>query len=318
VLSVILVIRLGAGVFVLRRSPTHLVVSAIEAGAGARWAITTAVLAASAVIGLAAGFRACSWALRRPTDASRTTADRHVRRRPQRRSQLAELIAVDRSSVWRASALRRGGLVLALLPSIVAVGGAIPWQTLVVLPGLVAAGAGLLFGINSFSLDGSGALWLASLPHDPSLAARAKLHVLAETVGAGGLIALLTGSLRSPGSPTTAQLTAMVASYFACGCLVIATCMALSVRRPHRADLRGPRDAVAPPGALAAASARLALPAGLLGLILEAASQSGVWWLPPLLAAPVVAASLMWLRRTLRSYADPVVRSGVVHRVATG
>jgi hypothetical protein len=312
------IVRLRAGVSVLRMSPTHLVVRAIEDGPNTRWALTTVALMVGSALGLVGGFRACSWALRRPADGGRTAADRELRRRPGHRTALTELLALDRASVWRAPALRRGGLVLALLPSLVALGGAIPWQTLIVLPGLVTAGAGLLFGVNAFCLDGSGALWLASLPYNPALAARSKLIVLSETVAAGAVLALLTGSLRSPGSPTGTEVVAMAASSVACAILVVATCMSLSVLRPHRADLRGPRDAVAPPGALAAASARLALPAAFVGIVLEGLSGLGIWWVPLLVAAPVIAASVLWLRRSMARYADPLVRARIVQIVSAG
>jgi hypothetical protein len=247
-----------------------------------------------------------------------TTAGTRHRRRSAQPTVLRELVAVDRASVWRAPALRRGGLVLALLPGLAAIGTAIPWASLIVLPGLVAAGAGLLFGVNAFSLDGAGAVWLASLPHDPRHIARAKLVVLTETIAGAVVVALAVGCLRSPGRPTTAQLTAIASSSVACAALVIATCMALSVRRPHRADLRGPRDAVAPPGALAAASARLAFPAAFLGFILDGASQGDTWWAPPVVALPFLLGSLLWLRRSLSSYADPGIRARVTHVVAAG
>jgi hypothetical protein len=107
-------------------------------------------------------------------------------------------------------------------------------------------------------------------------------------------------------------------SGLACGSLVIATCMALSVHRPHRADLNGPRDAIAPPGALTAASAKLALPAGLVGLLLETASTTDVWWFPLLVGLPVVLSSGLWLRRSMAAYADPRVRARVVQVVAAG
>lgn len=317
-LCVVLVIRLGHAADALRASPTRLVVSAVKDGGGARWAATTATLVVVTLAGLLVGGRACGWALRRPADAGAASTDRRVRRRSARRSAYGQLVATDRASVWRASALRRGGLVLAFLPGIMAVGAAISWESVVVLPGLVAAGAGLLFGVNAFSLDGSGAVWLASLPHDPGILARAKLHVLAETVTAAVVIAVVTGSLRSPGAPTASQIAAIAASGVACGMLVVATCMGLSVRRPHRADLRGPRDAVAPPGALAAASARLALPAGLVGLVLAGASHSDNWWLPPLVAAPVVLTSALWVRRSLTHYADHDARARIVVKVSAG
>ena len=316
--AAVVVVRTGLGNAVLDASPTHTVVRAIDAGPGLRWLLTTAGLLVIAGAGALLGARACGWALSRPSDTTTSGTSVAVRRRPARRSALAELVAVDRASVWRASALRRGGLVLALMPGLAAIGAAVPWQSLVVLPGLVAAGSGLLFGVNAFCLDGSGAVWLASLPHEPSLVARAKLRVLVETIAAAILVVLVAGSVRSPGSPTAAQLTGIFSSALACGALVVATCLALSVRRPHRADLNGPRDAVAPPGALALASARLALPAGVIGLILEGASQSGIWWLPPAIATPIVVASALWLRRSMGRYDNPLVRSRIVQTVSAG
>jgi hypothetical protein len=317
-LAAVIIVRAGLGDAFLAGSPTHTVVRAIQAGPGARWLATTAGLVVLSAAGLVLGARACGWALTRPADSTTTGASVLVRRRPARATALAELVAVDRASVWRASALRRGGLVLAVLPGLAAVGAAVPWQSLVVLPGLVAAGSGLLFGVNAFCLDGSGAVWLASLPHDPRLVARAKLRVLVETVAAAIAVVLVAGSLRSPGYPTGAQITGILSSAVACGAVVVATCMALSVRRPHRADLNGPRDAVAPPGALALASARLALPAGFIGLVLEGASQSDEWWLPPVVAAPIVAVALLWLARSLSRYGSPLVRSRIVQTVSAG
>jgi hypothetical protein len=201
---------------------------------------------------------------------------------------------------------------------VAAIGAAVPWQSLVVLPGLVAAGSGLLFGINAFCLDGSGAVWLASLPHDPRLLARAKLRVLIETVAASIVVVVAAGSVRSPGTPTAAQLTAIVGSALACGAFVVATCMALSVKRPHRADLNGPRDAVAPPGALTLASAQLALPAALIGFVIEGSSHTQLWWVPLATAGPIVAFALLWLYRSFQQYADPMVRSRIVQTVSAG
>jgi hypothetical protein len=303
---------------VLDASPTHAVVRAIEVGPGTRWLLTTGTLVLLCALGLVVGARACGWALSRPNDTTALGTGAVVRRRAARRSQLAELVAIDRASVWRSSALRRGGLVLAVLPGLGAIGAAVPWQSLIVLPGLVAAGAGLLFGVNAFCLDGAGAVWLASLPHDPRLLARAKVLVLIETVAATIGVVLLAGSIRSEGTPTAAQVTAIVSSAIASGAVVVATCLALSVRRPHRADLNGPRDAVAPPGALALASARLALPAGLIGVLLEASSQSSIWWVPPVVAAPILGLALLWLSRSFGRYADPLVRSRIVQTVSAG
>ncbi|MEX2289772.1 MAG: hypothetical protein WD794_05525 [Mycobacteriales bacterium] len=319
--TAVLVIRTGHGRDLLDASPTRSVVAGVVAGGGGQlvhWGVVTGVLLAGTAIGLGAGVRTCAWALRRPGDAGHVRHSQPVRRRAAKAGALRELVAVDRASVWRAPALRRGGLVLAILPGLIAAGTAVPWESMIVLPGLVAAGAGLLFGVNAFCLDGSGAVWLASLPHDPRLVARAKALVLAETVLAATVVAALAGSLRSPGSPTGSQLAAIVASGLACTAVVVAGALKMSVRRPHRAELRGPRDAVAPPGALAVASARLAVPVAVVGVLLGAASQAGIWWWPPLLALPVLLLAGLSVLRSLRRYADPTARAGIVQAVAHG
>jgi hypothetical protein len=241
-----------------------------------------------------------------------------VHRRTARRGALRELVAVDRASVWRAPALRRGAVVLAVLPGLLAAGAALPWSSLVVLPGLVAGGPALLFGVNAFSLDASGALWLASLPSEPALLLRSKALVLTETVLGAVVVACGAGSVRSPGSPTAAELTALASSVLLCTAVVVVLALHASLRRPFRADLRGPRDAVAPPGALALASLRLALPTAVVGVVLSAAAGTGVWWLPPALALPLLGLCAVSAVRTARRWADPVHRSFVVHTVANG
>lgn len=317
-LLAVLLVQAGGIGSSLQASPIRSVVAAVGTQDFAAWAAPTAILFALAGAGLLAGAAVCTWALRLPSDARIARYTAPVRRRAESRSAFRQLITTDRASVWRAPALRRGGLVLAVLPGLIAAGAAVPWESMIVLPGLVAAGAGLLFGVNAFCLDGSGALWLASLPHDPSSAARAKTVVLTETVLAAVVVAALAGSLRSPGTPTGSQLCAIIASGLACTAVVVAQCMRSSVRRPHRADLNGPRDAVAPPGALAVASARLALPAAGVGLWLAAAATTDLWWLPIAFALPIVLWAGLSLWRSLRRYADPGIRARVVQVVATG
>lgn len=320
VVAALVVVRVGAGGQVLAHAPTRLVVTAVVAGGlgdAGRWAATTGALLAGAGLVAVCGLRVCAWALRRPGDAG-ALRGQDVHRRGARSSALRELVALDRASVWRAPALRRGGLVLAVLPGLLAAGARVPWASLVVLPGLVAAGAGLLFGINAFALDGSGAVWLASLPVDPALVVRAKLLVLGETVLAAVVLSAGTGALRAPGGPSAAELAAILASGVACTAVVVGSGLHLSVRRPHRADLRGPRDAIAPPGALALAGVRLSVPAGVTGLLLGAAAGTGRWWLPPLLALPVVVLAGSSIRRSLRRWTDPQVRGRVVQVVSAG
>lgn len=319
--TAVLVVRSGKGGAVVDASPTRTVVRGVSAGAQqawTRWGLTTGTLLLLAVVGLSLGSRTCAWALRRPGDAGARPSTRVLPQRKDHASPLRALVAVDRASVWRAPALRRGGLVLALLPGVAAAGAQVPWSSLAVLTGLVAAGAGLLFGVNAFCLDASGAVFVASLPHDPRLVARAKTIVLTETVAGAALLAAVAGSVRSPGTPTAAELTALAGSVVACTAMVVARGMATSVRRPHKAELAGPRDAVAPPGALVLASVRLALPTGLVGIVVAETGSSGLWWLPPLVAAPVVALCALSLRRSLGRYADPVVRSRIVQVVSAG
>ena len=121
----------------------------------------------------------------------------------------AALVSVDRANVWRAAPLRRGLLVLAVLPGVVAATAGLRWESIVLVPALVAAGAGLLYGVNMFCLDSGGATWLASLPHAPRLAFTAKTIVLAETIGISCVVAATAGSVRAQGRPTAADMTAM-------------------------------------------------------------------------------------------------------------
>lgn len=320
-LGVAVVVKAGLGHAALDHAPTGFVVDAVVAGARGdltRWALTTGVLAVTTGLALHLGERTCTWALRRPGDAGATHSSKAVRRRLSRGGPLRTLLAVDRASVWRAPALRRGALVLAILPGLGAAGARVPWESLAVLPGLVAAGAGLLFGINAFCLDGSGAVYLASLPHDPRLVARAKALVLTETVLAAVVLAAVAGSLRSPGSPTSTQLIGIVTAGLACTAVVVTRGMSASVRRPHHAVLAGPRDAVAPPGALALASVRLALPTALVAIVIQASTTPEVWWLPLAVATVVLLMCWLSLARTFARWADPRIRAHIMQTVASG
>ena len=320
-LTAVVVIRAGVLSDFLAYSPTRSVVRGLRAGAdghSSQWLTVTLSLFALTAAALWLGARTCAWALRRPGDVGSTRSSRDLRRRPAHRSPLRMLIAMDRASVWRAPALRRGGMVLAFLPALGAAGAQVPWASMMVLPGLIASGAGLLFGINAFCLDGSGSIFLASQPNDPVLQAQAKAFVLAETVLGAVVIAAIGGSLRSPGHPTGPQVVGIVFSALACTATIVALGMASSVRRPHRADLTGPRDAVAPPGALTFASVRLAVPAALLGFAIEQSTRSGIWWSSAVIAVPVLGLCAWSLSRSLRLWSQPLVRARIVQVVSAG
>ncbi len=111
---------------------------------------------------------------------------------------------------------------------------------------------------------------------------------------------------------------AIVVASLACSAVVVAQCLRTSVLHPSLADLMGPRDAVAPPGSLALASVRLAVPAALIGSAVAAAGATDVWWLPIAFGLPIALGAVLSLLQTLRRYDDPLVRSRVVQVVAAG
>jgi hypothetical protein len=306
---------------VLDASPTTWVVIGLVDGAVGDytgWAIVTAALGLATWSVFLAGRSWCQWSLRQPLQTGRAGSRDRRRRRPAG-GPLREQLALDRSSIWRSTSLRRGLLVLGVLPGLAAAAAALDWSALVLLPGLVAAGAGLLFGVNAFCLDGPGALWLHSLPARPRTAFWAKTVVTGEVCLLAVVLTLLAGGLRVDGpSPTPPQGVALFSCTVVIVLRVVATCMRASVTRPHRADLRGPRDTPAPPGAMAAYSARLALSTTLVAVLFSAASTSSDWRFPALLAVPFVLLSARHILASARLWQDPAVRARVVHVVAAG
>jgi hypothetical protein len=115
----------------------------------------------------APGQPAVRWALRRPGDAGSPPAPTRSVGEPRGEGSCASW------SPWTVPAsggLRRcaaAGLVLAVLPGLLAAAGGVPWESLDRPAGPGRGRRGLLFGINVFCLDGSGAVWLASLPQSP-------------------------------------------------------------------------------------------------------------------------------------------------------
>jgi hypothetical protein len=320
VVGIVALVVAGRGVALLDRSPTTAVTIAAVQGSQRRWlgwASVTGLLIAATAVSLWAGGRAATWALRRPEHRAMVVTKRQVRRQAAR-SVAAALLRTDRNSVWRAAPLRRGLVVLALLPGAVTAAARVHWESLPLLPGLVAAGAGLLFGVNAFCLDGQGGPWLASLPHSARASALAKARVTAETCLLAVVLALAVGALGARGSPTTAELAALLSSIVCVPVLVTATCLRLSVERPHRADLRGPRDAPAPPATMAVYSLRLALSTTLVGTLFVAAAASGQPLAGPVLAVTLLAWSALSLHASLRRISLPAVRARVVMVVAAG
>ena len=149
---------------------------------------------------------------------------------------------IDRASVWRSASLRRGALVMAILPG----RHRGHHRAELGLPGAAdRAGRGrlgLLFGVNAFGIDGPGALTLEGLPMRPELRYWAKAATILEFSGLTVAGALVVGALRADGRPTATQLVALVAAALVTSLAVASFCMNVSVKSPHRSDLRGRRD----------------------------------------------------------------------------
>ncbi|MCZ3387865.1 MAG: hypothetical protein LH645_01805 [Actinomycetia bacterium] len=305
----------------LDNSPTRYVLSAAFDGYQGNygpWLIVVGVLVAGGAVLLLMGDAVTGWALRRSGDHADRTSSRALPRRRWSHSVLYSLLAVDHASVWRSTPLRRGVLVLVIVPGVVSALAGMSWQSLILVPGLIAAGAGLLFGINAFTLDSTGSVWLSTLPGWASPAFLAKSLVFLEVAMGAVLSALIGGSLRAHPPNAASEVTGAMMSALSCAAIVVALGMRSSLRNPHRADLQGPRDTPATPGVMAAQSMRFALVTAFTSLYFLMLAYSGLWWMPLLGAVPVLLLSALHWYRTGQAWAHPHVRASVVLTVAGG
>lgn len=304
----------------LDRSPTGALLDlAFDARAG-RWLPTG--LGILAMFGLCVGATVLGayparWALHRPMREELRLESGHYPVRGRASSKFAMVLRIDRSSVWRSVPLRRGLMVLALMPGAVALAGDLEWRMLTILPGLVASGGALLFGVNTWCLDGRGTLWRESLPVAPRIAFASRVLVLVEVLMCSALVTLLLASLRA-GRPTTAEVAALVCSTVVVSVQVVAAGMRWSIARPFAVDLRSARATPAPPVVMAGYSARLAMVTTFTGL-----TFSGLATLddvrPSAAAAVLLLSWSFWrLERAAQRWDDPVTRSRVVSTVAGG
>lgn len=297
------------------RSPLLRVVAI---GFGDGWWLACLALLGTIMLAYLGGLRACAWAARRVPETSGVGEDRRVPRRRPTRSELRALTRVERASVLRSTPIRRGLLLLVFVPPITAALARLSWDQMVVIPGLVAAGAGLLYGINVFALDAGGALWLASAPHDQQIALVAKARVLAEVCLAATAVAVLVSALTAAGTPDRSELAAVAAATLGGTTWVVGTCLRTSVKHPHHAAMRGPRDAPAPPGVMTGHSVRLAGGTTCIGLALVVAARLDSTALAFVIGASavvlgsrkVVQADRMWQRATDRSRIATTVAAG--------
>jgi hypothetical protein len=300
---------------VLDRVPTvWLVVGAID-GFSWRWALTVAVEVAIALCAVFVGVFPAHFAARRSARDELRVESEIRESRPNPRSDLSALVRTDRASVWRTVPMRRGLLVLAIGPGLVAIAGDLPWHAMTILPGLVASGGALLFGVNAWCLDGRGGLWRESLPVSPQTVFTARTIVLTEFLLIASVITIVLASLRA-GVPSPPELAALAATLVVVTVQVAAAGLRWSARRPFAVDLRSARATPAPPVVMVGYSTRLAISTTLSGLVFSGLARTPSWEISVLVAIPFLAWSTARLLRTARAWTDPVQRARVVVSVA--
>ncbi len=303
----------------LDAAPTRAVVAAaLAAGAGmglVAWAAYLALLAAVTALAWLVGARLAALLHRRPALVQMRGESRRWRRRPVAPSPLRANLRVDHAGVWRSAPLRRGIVALGVIPGVAAAASGLTWPMVALLPGLVASGAGLLFGVNAFSLDGPGALWRETLPGPPGTLLAARLLVVAEVCVAGALVALGAAALRA-GPPTRHELVVVVAALVATTAQVVAQCARWSVDRPYAAALREARDQPAPPAAMAGYSARLAVSTTGTGILYTVLAGSELTLTTVLLTCAFVFVAGRRLVAVARRWSDHPTRVRVLATVA--
>jgi hypothetical protein len=278
------------------------------------WPAALGLLTLVAILG---GFGATRWTLGRRDDAADRREGASRPRRAWLPDHLRSLLAVDIASVLRSRPIRRGIVLFAAVPGAAAAMVAMPWDDMVILPGLVATGACLLYGINAFSLDGSGATWLESTPRDPTAAFLSKAITVAATTVVIALLSLLPPGIRAWRDADISSTVVVVMSVVGAVALSTAISLRQSVERPFHAALRGARDTPAPPATMTAHSLRLIVGTSIVGFaFVVAARLPGV--LPAVgLTLLVAALSTGHLYATLRRWRSLERRNEVVRHVSS-
>ncbi|UDY23489.1 hypothetical protein [Nocardioides sp. Kera G14] len=300
---------------VLDRLPTSRLVALMVGGWSWGWAVAVVIMVALFVAATVLGAVPATLAAHRVPREETSVESGHFRARPTLRSDLAMMIRIDRASVWRAVPMRRGVTVLAIGPGLVAIAGGLAWHQLMILPGLVASGGALLFGVNAWTLEGRGILWRESLPVEPRTVFAARAWVLFEFLWAASAVTLLLAALRA-GPPTSSQLAALLCTWIVVLGQVVSAGLRWSARSPYSVDLRSARSTPAPPLAMVGYSSKLALTTTLTSLIFTGLAQVDAWPLSVLVAAPFVGWSA-WRLLTVRDrWLEPAERARIVMTVA--
>jgi hypothetical protein len=211
--------------------------------------------------------------------------------------------------------MRRGLAVLAIGPGVVALAGNLDWAQMTILPGLVASGGALLFGVNTWCLDARGGLWRESLPVSPWLVFAARAWVLTEFLLVASFVTLVLAGLRA-GLPSASELTALLCTWVVVVLQVVSSAMRWSSRRPFAVDLRSARATPAPPMVMVGYSTKLAVTTTMTSLIFSGLARVPHPEVSILVAAPFIVWSLIRLLHARDSWTDPVQRARVVTTVA--
>lgn len=328
----VLAVRLVSGVVVLALAGLHLagglapLVRALpttwlaEVAPTARWPLAVVVLLVVAAAAVVVGARPAAWALGLPPrEELRVQSGVHEARpvpaprwgTPER----ALLRRLDRGSVWRSVGMRRGLLVLGFGPGLVALVAGLQWSSVMLLPGLTASGAALLFGVNAWCLDGKGMVWRETLPVSAREVFDVRALVVAECMAMVSGVTVLLALLRN-GLPPLVTGLSVAACWLVVLVQVLAIVMTWSVRSPYSVDLTSPRATPAPHGAMAGYAGRLSLVTTLTAMLFTATAALPWAWLPLALAVPFLAWSTRRLLRARRRWLEPAERARVVLTVA--
>ncbi len=225
----------------------------------------------------------------------------------------------DWAGVWRSPPLRRGLVVLVVAPVAGGLLARVGWTDVVLITAVVASGAGLLFGVNAFCLDGEGAPWRESLPVPARTWLLSRGWVLTEVVLLTAVAATVAAASQAHGQRhgELGDGRAWSRSVAMSG-QVVARCLRWSTTHPHRAELRTTRDSPAPPGRMASYSAQLVLATAGLGVLLSITARlpSPLWAV--LVATPSLLLTARSLWRTAARWERPEVRAAVVQAVSRG
>ncbi|WP_210439226.1 hypothetical protein [Nocardioides xinjiangensis] len=289
-------------------------------GQTAGWPVVVLLLLAVAVAGVVAGAGPAAWALRLPPrEELRVQSGVHEARpvpTPRRGSpDRALLRRLDRGSVWRSVGMRRGLLVLGLGPGVVALVAGLEWRSVMLLPGLTASGAALLFGVNAFCLDGRGMVWRETLPVSAGDVFDVRAQVVAECMALVSGVTVVLALLRN-GPPPLVTGIAVAACWLVVVVQVLAITMTWSIRSPYAVDLSSPRATPAPHAAMAGYAGRLSLVTTLTAMLFTGAAALPWVWAPAVLALPFLVWSGGRFLRARRRWLTGDERARVVLTVA--